>query len=73
MSDKSKRVLEAERMGLLRDSDELYGTIGGLEPNEAIGSSETALPSYGMVLSGYGDYTPITVRSSSIPLDANLE
>lgn len=60
----SERIQEAERLGLLNQAGN--SVVYGYQPSEVIESSE-------LVLTGYGKFTPITVRSSSIPLDADLE
>lgn len=64
MPKQSERIQEAERLGLLNQGEPagLYGVYSA----EVIGYSE-------LVLTGYGEFTPITVRSSSIPIDANVE
>jgi hypothetical protein len=64
MIEKSERQAEAEKMGLLPFRD-LTPDIS--QPDVSVVST------YPVFLSGYGEYTPITVRSSSIPLNANLE
>lgn len=64
MARKSERQVEAERLGLLD-----FSSVTQEEGNLAAGM----LSSYQFVLSGHGDFTPITVRSSSILIDANLE
>lgn len=61
---KSKLQLEVEKLELLAPEENHSNLDCGL--NQTIGSMN-------YVLSGYGEFSPITVRSRSLPLDADVE
>ncbi|WP_165843993.1 hypothetical protein [Phenylobacterium kunshanense] len=59
----------ADHESLLRDMGVALGGVGG-----DIGSANRVLENLANhTLSGYGEYTPITVRSYSMPEHAHLE